>query len=400
MDAIADSLFEGVVAADSNGTVSFANRSAMTMLLGQPHPSALSGPIDMLFQIEQNDRPMAFHAGPLGRVAEFGLTHADSDAIFRLHDSRRIPVAYACAPLFNEGKPNGVILSFRDISDVKLAQQEALQASKLASVGQLASGIAHEINTPIQYIGDNLRFLSEAFDGITRLLRDYKSVLGGDAFDAEARERQRQAFDDLDADYLLENIPLAIAQSLEGVGNVARIVLAMKEFSHPGEREKLPVDLNRGVENTLAVSRNEWKHVAEVVTSLDPDLPKVTCMAGEMNQVLLNFIVNAAQAIEAASLGRMGKISVSTVRRGPNVEIIVEDDGIGMNNGVKDRIFDPFFTTKKVGKGTGQGLAICRDVIVTKHGGMIAVASEPGKGTKFTITLPINGDGSVPRRAH
>ena len=172
---------------------------------------------------------------------------------------------------------------------------------------------------------------------------------------------------------------------------MARIVLAMKEFSHPGDREKSQVDLNRAIENTLAVSKNEWKHVAEIRRDLDDELPPVLCLPGEMNQVLLNLVVNAAHAIEATRASGKGHIDIATRRHGGAVTISVADNGTGMSEQVRERIFDPFFTTKGVGKGTGQGLAICRDVVVTKHGGRIAVDTEPGRGTTFTITLPIDG---------
>jgi signal transduction histidine kinase len=211
------------------------------------------------------------------------------------------------------------------------------------------------------------------------------------AVDAAAKEDLEKFFAEADLDYLLEEIPPAVSQSLDGVGQVARIVLAMKEFSHPGEREKVAVDLNRAIENTLAVSRNEWKHVAEVDMDLESDLPQVLCLPGEMNQVLLNLVVNAAHAIQARQLPGKGLISVATRRHGRLVDIIVKDDGVGMSEAIKERIFDPFFTTKAVGKGTGQGLAICRDVVVTKHLGKISVDTEEGKGTVFTIRLPIDG---------
>jgi signal transduction histidine kinase len=274
------------------------------------------------------------------------------------------------------------------------ARQEALHASKLASVGQLAAGIAHEINTPIQYVGDNLRFMAEGIDSLTRVIRACEALVAapGPASTAALAACMAEA----DVDYLLENMPAAIAQSIEGIGHVAEIVLAMKEFSHPGEREKAPVDINRSIRNTLAVSRNEWKHVAQVETSFDNGLPKILCFGGEINQVLLNLVVNAAQAIESAKSGGFGRIAITTRRQDANVEIIIADNGPGMSEEVRAHIFDPFFTTKPVGQGSGQGLAICHDVVVAKHGGLIAVDSEIGRGTRFTLTLPIDGTVVAP----
>ncbi len=212
--------------------------------------------------------------------------------------------------------------------------------------------------------------------------------------DGEQAEQARAALDrareQADADYLLENIPEATRQSLEGAGQVARIVLAMKEFSHPGERAKAEVDINRSVENTLAVSRNEWKQWAQLETQLEETLPRVNCLGGEINQVLLNLVINAAHAIEEAQRGADGRILVATRRLDEDrIEISIQDNGVGMTEAVIEQIFDPFFTTKKVGKGTGQGLSICRDVIVAKHGGRISVNSTPGVGTRFSVILPI-----------
>ena len=394
MMAINESLFEGVLVFDENGHIALSNRAA-DRLLGGEDERLPSRDLDEVLRLVQDEQPVIFPAGPFRQVITDAAGVADDDAVFIRHDGRPLAVAYACVPLLEKDGVQGAILSFRDIGAFKQAQRDALQSSKLASVGQLAAGIAHEINTPIQYIGDNLRFLSNAFQSIVGLLRRSEQLLG--TIDGEMAEQARaslaRAWDQADADYLLENIPEATRQSLEGAGQVARIVLAMKEFSHPGERAKAEVDLNRSVENTVAVSRNEWKQWATLETKLDQALPRVNCLAGEINQVLLNLVVNAAHAIEEAKRGGQGKILVSTRRFDEeHVEITVEDNGVGMTEAVMEQIFDPFFTTKRIGKGTGQGLSICRDVIVAKHGGRISVDSTPGAGSRFSVILPI-GDG-------
>jgi PAS domain S-box-containing protein len=400
MQSITESLFEGVLVLDAGGNVVFANHSA-DMLLGETQQTRLAGrEIDSVFTLMDGKLPVRFQDGPFRRVAETGTILRDDDAVFQTSGGRSLMVAFACSPLMVAGQRTGSIISFRDICALKKAQQEALQASKLASVGQLAAGIAHEINTPTQYIGDNLRFIGEAFAAICTLLERCRVVLGGDSLPSlatDAGDLLRQAMRDADTDYLVGEIPQAITQSLEGVGQVSRIVLALKEFSHPGERDKVAVDLNRSIENTLAVSKNEWKHVADIELALDPELGQVLCLPGEMNQVLLNLVVNAAHAIDAAQSRRghnagKGRISIATFRNGGAVDITIRDNGTGMSEAVRQRIFDPFFTTKDVGKGTGQGLAICRDVVVTKHGGRIEVETEEGRGTLFTITLPLDGD--------
>jgi signal transduction histidine kinase len=201
-------------------------------------------------------------------------------------------------------------------------------------------------------------------------------------------------------EYLTAEIPNAIAQSLEGVERVAKIVRSMKDFSHPGGETKQAVDLNRALESTLTVCRNEWKYVAEAVTDFDPDLPLVTCLPGECNQVFLNLIINAAHAIGDKLAGRpddKGAITIATRRDGDRAEIRIIDTGTGIPEKHHARIFDPFFTTKEVGRGTGQGLAIAHCVITEKHGGTIHFETEIGRGTTFVVRLPISGEPSPPK---
>jgi signal transduction histidine kinase len=194
---------------------------------------------------------------------------------------------------------------------------------------------------------------------------------------------------------LQKQIPRAIQQSQEGNKRVASIVLAMKQFSHPESAEKTRVDLNAAIASTITVSRNEWKYVADLITEFDAGLSGVNCLPGELNQVILNIIVNAAHAIadvvKDGSEGK-GKITVTTRQDGDWAEIRIGDTGTGIPEKVRSRVFDPFFTTKGVGKGTGQGLAIARNVIVDKHGGTLTFETETGKGTTFIIRLPIEGD--------
>jgi signal transduction histidine kinase len=285
----------------------------------------------------------------------------------------------------------------QEISERKHLQEQLLQAQKLESVGQLAAGIAHEINTPTQYIGDNVRFLKDAFQDLQSLLKSYERLSLATQDSVVSPETVREAdaaAEACNAEYLLEEIPKAIDQALEGVTRVSTLVSAMREFSHPGSKEKTPQDLNRAIGSTITVSRNEWKYVAEMETDFDPSLPLVPCMPGEFNQVILNLIVNAAHAIEdvvrKGGPGK-GKIRVQTLNFPEWAEIRIQDSGTGIPQEVRTRVFDPFFTTKEVGKGTGQGLAIARSVIVDKHGGDIQFETEEGKGTTFVIRLPHNG---------
>lgn len=269
------------------------------------------------------------------------------------------------------------------------------QAQKLESIGELAAGIAHEINTPIQYVGDNTRFVQEACGDLTAVLQCCQSLIsaaasGGDM--SKATQSLRTSMDDADVEYLIEEIPSAITQTLEGVDRVSKIVRAMKDFAHPGVSEMTLTDLSHSINNTVMVARNEWKYAADLVTDFDPNLPPVPCLPGEMNQVLLNMIVNASHAISDAlgdSPQTKGTITISTRISSPYAEIRVSDTGSGISPENVERIFNPFFTTKAAGKGTGQGLAIAQSVIVEKHGGTIKVESELGKGTTFVIRIPL-----------
>jgi signal transduction histidine kinase len=274
-------------------------------------------------------------------------------------------------------------------------------AQKMESIGQLAAGIAHEINTPTQFIGDNTRFLRDAFTDLQKLLETYVRWMAAaqtgsvpPALLAEVESARETA----DVDYLSEEIPKALGQSLDGIERVTKIVRAMKEFSHPGTAEKTALDLNRAIESTLTVCCSEWKYVANLVTNFDTSLPPVPVLPGEFNQVVLNIIVNATHAIaDVVGDGRNGKgtLIVSTRRDGEWVEVRLGDTGTGIPESARAKVFDPFFTTKGVGKGTGQGLAIAHNVIVEKHGGTIHFETETGKGTTFIIRLPLKASTSM-----
>lgn len=289
-----------------------------------------------------------------------------------------------------------------DVSDVRHAEAERAQmemelglSQKLDAVGQLAAGIAHEINTPIQFVGDTVRFLDDAFGDLAQLITAYEDLL------AEARagsvtpatvERVGEEREIADLDYLTERVPLAIKRAGDGVSRVATIVRAMRDFAHPGSVEKKPVDLNESLRNTLVVATNEYKYVAEVDTDLG-ELPAVTCSGSDLNQVFLNLLVNAAHAIAdvANQTGERGRITVRTRADGDHVVVSIGDTGGGIPAAVAPRVFDPFFTTKAVGHGTGQGLAIARTIVVERHGGTMTFDTEAGVGTTFHLRLPVTG---------
>ncbi len=298
----------------------------------------------------------------------------------------------------SDGSLVGSVHIIRDINEQKKAEQakekiqsQLLHAQKLESVGQLAAGIAHEINTPTQFIGTNIDFLDDANQDIISFMTKIQEIIK--TAPQEMKDAIEKAVEDMDWDYLAEELPLAIAQSREGVKRVTSIVRAMKEFSHPGSREKESLNLNQIIKTTATVARNEWKYVANLELNFDPKLPQIPLLADEMGQVILNMLVNAAHAM-GENLGdnpegEKGVITITTRKRDTNIELLISDTGAGMPKEVQLRIFDPFYTTKQVGKGTGQGLAISHDVIVEKHQGTITVESLPGAGTTFCITLPL-----------
>ncbi len=301
-----------------------------------------------------------------------------------------------------EDQEVSVTVMGEDVTDRLRMERELASAQKLESIGHLAAGIAHEINTPIQFVGDNIHFLNTSFSDINRVLEAHRQVLSAtknDRCPKELIDACESITDAADLDYLMTEIPKALEQSDEGIHRVAKIVRAMKEFAHPGGEEKSGVDLNKAIESTVTVARNEWKYVADLTTDLASDLPPVPCLLGEFNQVVLNMIVNAAHAIGdvVKNTGHKGLISITSRRTGEWVEIQLTDTGTGIPEAIRDKIFDPFFTTKGVGKGTGQGLAIARSVIVDKHRGTLTVESQLGKGTTFVIRLPLSDATEVSR---
>jgi len=324
------------------------------------------------------------------------LRHVDGrtwEAVGLKRDGSTFPCEFQGQVLPYQGRSVGV-LTTRDVTERKLLESQLVSAQKLEAIGSLAAGVAHEINTPTQYVGDNTRFLEQAFADLSVLLERYEQLVtaveAGGVTPELARE-VRTAQRKVDLEYLRTEIPNAIHQSLEGIDRVSEIVRAMKEFSHPGAQERTPLDINRAIEGTITVARNEWKYLADVATDFDRGLPLIPVLPGEFNQVILNLIVNAAHAIADVVNGtdQRGTIRVTTRVVDGWAEIRIADTGTGIPEHVRSKIFDPFFTTKAVGRGTGQGLAIAHNVVVEKHGGSIDVETVVGKGSTFIIRLPL-----------
>ncbi|MCB0337360.1 MAG: PAS domain-containing protein, partial [Bdellovibrionales bacterium] len=379
------SMSGGVVVTDADLRIALANQAAAN-IAGRLLAS-LSG------QKMQDAFPLKATVSILNQRNFELLPFEQTEDVLELNDGKEFkPVSCSFALVRDDaGQVESVVCLLNDLSEKKSLERKLVQSQKLESVGQLAAGIAHEINTPIQYVRDNTVFIKEEFLNLKRLiesmlesLEDYKrkSLLNDQA------ETVFSLIEDLDLDYLLQEIPLALDQSFEGAESVARIVRSMKAFSHPGTNEKVHVDVNAALDSTVTVSKNEWKYVADIDLCLDPNLPSLKCFPGDLNQVFLNLIVNAAHAIsEATEGGKLGKgrIGITTRFEQGQIMIKIEDSGCGIPDAIKGRIFDPFFTTKQIGKGTGQGLAMVHATIVERHGGVITFESKQGEGTKFKI---------------
>jgi PAS domain S-box-containing protein len=299
-------------------------------------------------------------------------------------DTSRVPLRDC------DGVLTGVLGVCIDVTERRQLESRLSQAQKLESIGQLAAGIAHEINTPTQYVSDNTRFLKSEIGKLMTLIDGCEDPQSG----SDLEHRFREELDRIDYGFLRKEIPQAIDQTLEGIDRITRILAAMKDFSHPGSGTMEPADINRAIASSVTVCRNRWKYVADLELDLAPDLPLVPCCVPEFNQVMLNLVVNASDAIEERFRGtsRRGLIKVTSRQDCGAVEIRVADNGGGIPDPIRDRVFDPFFTTKDVGKGTGQGLAISRDVIAGKHGGDLLCESSPAHGTTFILRLPLDKD--------
>jgi signal transduction histidine kinase len=274
--------------------------------------------------------------------------------------------------------------------ELKNTQTQLLAAQKMEAIGGLAAGIAHEINTPIQFVSDNITFVRDAVGSLGKYAAMHIEILEQLTDHPEHGEKiiaLREQWKDEDCDFLLEEVPAAVEETIEGATRVADIVKAMKEFAHPGQEDLTPSDINRVIETTVQVSRNEWKYVAKVELDLDPTLPMVPALPGPLGQSLLIMIVNSAQAMSGQDSSKKGLITISTKDLGEVIEIRVSDNGPGIPIEILDRIFEPFFTTKEIGKGSGQGLSIAHSVIVDKHHGDIW-ADNTYPGAVFVMHLP------------
>ena len=394
---ILDSTSEGIYGVDLQGSITFINRAAAEAL-GCTRTAVLGQNSHSSFHHTHPDGSAYEAQGcPLVRVLTTGQGCRVDDEYFWKADGTGFPVEYSAFPIVKDQRITGAVVCFTDIRERKQLEVELRVAQKLDAVGRLAAGIAHEINTPIQFVGDNAHFLQDAFRDAMKLQGKY-AQLCQESEHGPVSERTRAevkaVIEQIDWAYLQSEVPRAVAQVLDGVDRVATIVRAMKEFSHVDQSaDKAAADLNKALESTLVVARSELKYVADVETDFGP-LPPVVCHLGDLNQVFLNLLINAAHAIGnvVEETGSKGQIRIRTRQDGDWVEVDIQDTGTGIPQEIRDRIFDPFFTTKRVGEGTGQGLALARAVVVEKHGGTLTFDTVMGKGTTFHVRLPANGE--------
>ncbi len=396
MRLVLDTVEQGLATLDKDGCIAAERSRAFDSFFGAPAASVpffrhIAGADAELSKALETDWSLVMSGAAFG---EGGARLTKN----RLQlDERHFAVAYK--PVYSRNTVEGALLTISDVTSemAEASARERLEkelqlAQKLEGVGQLAAGVAHEINTPMQYVGDNLLFLSKAFDKISEHLNDTNLALA--QADASSLGEARAAIDAskarLKLPYLLKNTPKALHDSSAGIAHVSNIVRAMKSFAHVDGDEKTTGDVNQALRDTLVVAQNEYRSVAVIETDLG-QIPTVMCFPGRLNQVFLNLIVNAAHAVAEAKPEAGGKISVSSHAADGVVAVTITDNGGGIPKQIRDKVFDPFFTTKAVGKGTGQGLSIARAIIVDAHGGTLSFETEPGRGTAFTIRLPVDG---------
>ncbi|MGH8017429.1 MAG: sensor histidine kinase [Opitutaceae bacterium] len=397
LNGIIDNAAEAICLLDTEGRELWCNPSFVHLM---PAPVCESERARFSDRLHPSDMPAFFiaieRARSTGRSGTFECRTLDRSGSIRHFETN------ICVVNQTNGHPGRFITIARDVTGRKQAEHSRTmtrilldEAQCLESIGRIASGIAHEINTPIQFVGDNLRFLKSSFIELVDLVDNVehfvRAVESSGHFSPQVADL-RAAIAACDLEYARTEIPVSLDQSIEGIQRVARIVHAMRDFSHPDKPDKAPADLNRSIESTAIVARNEWKYVCELKLDLDPDMGKVVCSISELNQVFLNLIVNAAHAIAekiGASASGKGTISITTKRTGTHAEIRVQDTGSGIAPEIQPHLFEAFFTTKPAGKGTGQGLAIARSVVVDRHGGEITYETIQGSGTCFIVRIPL-----------
>lgn len=382
LEDVVTAMLNSLIVTDATGAIQTANEAALTLL--EYEESELLG--KGLHQICVADD----HFDPRDTTPLIQPDTLTREEIkYRTKTGREIPVLFSSSAMHDDsGQVKGIVCIAMDLSDRKHLESQLLQSEKMASVGQLAAGVTHEINNPMGFIQSNLGTLSEYVEDLTKLIAAYtkleEAVTEGNIEKAQVQNGElTKKKEELDLEFLFEDIENLVSESRDGADRVRKIVQNLKDFSHIDKEEKTATDLNKGLESTLNIAWNEIKYKAKVEKEYG-DLPEVLCYPMELNQVFLNVLVNAAQAIEDK-----GTITIRTYADDGYACIDIADTGCGMSPKVQQRIFDPFYTTKDVGKGTGLGLSMGYNIVVDKHGGQLLVESQEGKGSTFTIKIPL-----------
>lgn len=385
--ALWENSLDGMRLVNEEGITQLVNDSYCRMI-GKTKEELIGLPYSIIYKESDQQKK---HQQFLERVKNNAIEH-DFKRKVELWNGKTIWFELSNSFIRIDNKPVLVLSVFKDVTALVEIEQQLALSQKMESIGLLAAGIAHEINSPMQFIGDNTTFLKDSFNNLLAYFNELEKYtidtftdIGDWNFINDAKLR-------FDIEFLLTEIPNAIEQTHTGIERVNKIIHALKDFAHPSAQEKTLADINHGIEVTAVISKNQWKYVAELETDLDPNLPFVNCLLDEINQVILNMIINASHAIQeklGSEPSKKGLIIIETKHDEKFVEIYIKDNGIGIKTEHQNKIFDPFFTTKEVGKGTGQGLSIVHDIIIKRHNGLISMNSEYGKGTVFCIKLPI-----------
>lgn len=396
LKTILESIEDGVISVDSEGKIVFTNKSMQNIL--EIEEKKLIG--EKLYEIMKtiiDDDSSEFLKCFNTYCDNICKLNNKQIIINTSNGNRKILNVRSNKLETNSNEIGGVVFTFKDKTELINIETQLTLSQKLESIGQLAAGVAHEINTPLQYVGDNVKFLDTAFYSLNEYITKINNLLIN-INDKKIKDEIDETQKVLDLKYLLEEIPEAIEQTHIGIQRVSQIITSMRDFAHPPVKSKSLHNINHSIEVTTNICRNRWKYIADLKMDLDPYLPNIFCCIDEINQVILNMLLNSIDAIEE-KIEKLhvdkGVITITTKKIGYEIEISISDTGIGIKKENLRKIFDPFFTTKQVGKGTGQGLSICYNIIVNKHHGKIFVDSEYGVGTTFTIRLPINTEGNI-----
>jgi PAS domain S-box-containing protein len=384
-----------VITVDREGKVLHANEVALSTLGWQSDEFTGCQVHETIHHSQDDGSEYPWDFCPVFAAIEDGSSHhVDGDVFWKKNGSSFSADYIVCPTRNDQNEITGAILTFRNLTEQRIQESKRIHRMKLMAIGELSAGIAHEINTPVQFIGSNISFMGESFQDLLKVLKAYRKlgeIVQKEPYCHALLQEIAEIEESADIDYLEEEIPKAFEQTLHGVKQVTDLVQGLKGFAHSGtEGEKVASDINNIINNALLVSRNVYKYVADLETNLG-DIPPVKVYPGDIGQVVINLVINASHSIEEkkGKSTSLGKITINSLLEGNDIVIQVSDTGKGIPEGVRDRIFDPFFTTKEVGRGSGQGLAISHTIINEKHNGEISFNSVIGEGTTFTVRIPI-----------